>query len=112
MDVDAGIDGICVNARISTRIVLIESDGSEAESLAVGNICKVLKRDVSTNRATRPGSRGIPWGKALNIQGVSSGVLFDVSSLWLLSDTPNGNVGKASSRAAWRKLKRPCTPEG
>lgn len=33
IDVDAGIDGVRVNARISARIVLVESDGSEAESL-------------------------------------------------------------------------------
>ena len=43
VNVDAGIDNVDVNALTTFRFVLVESEGSEAESLAVRNTRKTLE---------------------------------------------------------------------
>ena len=99
VDVDTGIDNVNVNALTAFRFVLVESEGSEAESLAVRNTRKTLK--ATSVQITRPERvRGTyPWSKTLGIQGVNNGVLFDISNLRHLSDTLNDGVGETASVA-------------
>ena len=40
-----------------------------------------------------------PRSKALGIQGVNNGVLFDISNLWHLSDTLDDGIGETASVA-------------
>ena len=65
VDVDAGIDNVCVNALAIFRFVLVESEGSEAETLAVRNTpCKGTSALI-----TQPGrvQGTYPWSKVLGI---------------------------------------------
>ena len=54
VDVDTGIDDVDVNTLTTSRVVLIESESSEAKSLAVEDMCKALKEGVITYRTMKP----------------------------------------------------------
>ena len=64
VDVDTGIDDVDVNALAAGRIVLVESESSETEPLAVGDTRKTLRGGVITNDATRSGLRNVPMERS------------------------------------------------
>ena len=65
VDVDGSIDNVDINALAVFRFILVESEGSEAETLAVRNTpCNAMSALIM-----RPGRvrRTYPWSKALGI---------------------------------------------
>jgi hypothetical protein len=78
VDVDTGVDDVDVNALTASRVVLVESEGSETESLAV--------RDT----------RETPWSKALSVHRMNNRVLLDISHLRHLPNALDDGVGETT----------------
>ena len=60
VDVDTSIDDVHVNTVTAGRMVVVESEGSEAELVTVGDARKTLEDGVITNHATRAGFMNVP----------------------------------------------------
>ena len=64
-----------------------------------GKYAKTLNDGAIMNHATTETEGTHPWSKALSIQGVNNGALFNLSDLRHLPDTLNDGVGETTSIA-------------
>ena len=79
VDIDVSINYVHVNATTG-RVVLVESESSESEFLAVGNARKTL-RDSVNHKSCNKSKGAYPWCKALGIEGMNNGILLGASDL-------------------------------
>ena len=81
---DTGIDDMYVNTLTTGRVILVESETSEAKPLTVGDAGKTRETvSLSIIRQERD-SGTYTWNKVLNVEGVNNGILFNVSDFWHL----------------------------
>ena len=81
---DTGIDDMYVNTLATGRVILVESETSEAKPPTVGDAGKTQETaSLSIIRQER-NSGTYTWNKVLNVEGVNNGILFNVSDFWHL----------------------------